>query len=169
MKKWTKSVDIFKKKYIIVPINESFHWYTAVIVNPSNILRRAQTEMSRRATTSISPADGNAAASDSGGAQERMSSTLVEGDESRDELDIITDMEEGAVAQGVGMIGDSMDRMSIDGDKPQASPPRPIVSATYEAFVDQLSLRSRSQSGSPSKGASGRKVCKEVDIVNSDR
>ncbi|KAI0357362.1 hypothetical protein OH77DRAFT_1422202 [Trametes cingulata] len=38
VRKWTSKVDIFKKKYIIVPINENFHWYLAIIVNPENIL-----------------------------------------------------------------------------------------------------------------------------------
>ncbi|OJT12819.1 Ubiquitin-like-specific protease 2 [Trametes pubescens] len=38
VRKWTSKVDIFKKKYIIVPINENFHWYLAIIVNPENML-----------------------------------------------------------------------------------------------------------------------------------
>lgn len=31
--KWTKSVDIFTRDFIIVPINESLHWYTLLICN----------------------------------------------------------------------------------------------------------------------------------------
>ncbi|KAI8978855.1 hypothetical protein BD414DRAFT_120430 [Trametes punicea] len=38
VRKWTSKVDIFKKRYIIVPINENFHWYLAIIVNPADIL-----------------------------------------------------------------------------------------------------------------------------------
>ncbi|KAI0771125.1 hypothetical protein BD413DRAFT_458596, partial [Trametes elegans] len=38
VRKWTSKVDIFSKKYIIVPINENFHWYLAIIVNPDCIL-----------------------------------------------------------------------------------------------------------------------------------
>ncbi|CAG7838183.1 unnamed protein product [Allacma fusca] len=34
VKKWTKNVDIFSKDFIIVPINESCHWYVAVICFP---------------------------------------------------------------------------------------------------------------------------------------
>lgn len=30
---WTRGVDIFTYDYIVVPINESFHWYVAVICN----------------------------------------------------------------------------------------------------------------------------------------
>lgn len=33
VQKWTRSVDLFTKDYIIVPINEQAHWYLAVICN----------------------------------------------------------------------------------------------------------------------------------------
>ena len=36
--RWTKSTDIFRKKYILVPICENLHWYLAIIVNPSGTL-----------------------------------------------------------------------------------------------------------------------------------
>ncbi|GAA6015130.1 hypothetical protein JCM10207_003612 [Rhodosporidiobolus poonsookiae] len=39
VEKWTKKVDLFRKKYIVVPINEQFHWYLAIIVNPAAILQ----------------------------------------------------------------------------------------------------------------------------------
>ncbi|KAG8936385.1 hypothetical protein FRC02_002609 [Tulasnella sp. 418] len=38
VKKWTAKVDIFQKKYIIVPINEQFHWYLAIIYEPEHTL-----------------------------------------------------------------------------------------------------------------------------------
>ncbi|KAG8879598.1 hypothetical protein FRB98_005596 [Tulasnella sp. 332] len=34
VRKWTAKIDVFKKKFIIVPINEHLHWYLAVIYNP---------------------------------------------------------------------------------------------------------------------------------------
>ncbi|KAJ1030266.1 hypothetical protein NDA16_001177 [Ustilago loliicola] len=34
LRKWTTKVDLFSKKYIVVPINEDYHWYLALIVNP---------------------------------------------------------------------------------------------------------------------------------------
>ncbi|XP_055887653.1 uncharacterized protein LOC106080000 isoform X4 [Biomphalaria glabrata] len=34
VKKWTKTVDLFSKDFIIVPINEHSHWYLAVICFP---------------------------------------------------------------------------------------------------------------------------------------
>ncbi|OCF37420.1 hypothetical protein I316_00541 [Kwoniella heveanensis BCC8398] len=42
VKKWTKGKNIFDKKFVVVPINENYHWYLAVIVNPAGILRRQE-------------------------------------------------------------------------------------------------------------------------------
>ncbi|KZT09310.1 cysteine proteinase [Laetiporus sulphureus 93-53] len=38
VRKWTSKFDIFKKKFIIVPINERFHWYLAIIYHPEHVL-----------------------------------------------------------------------------------------------------------------------------------
>ncbi|SPO21001.1 uncharacterized protein UTRI_00478 [Ustilago trichophora] len=38
LRRWTSKVDLFSKKYIVVPINEAYHWYLAVIVNPGLML-----------------------------------------------------------------------------------------------------------------------------------
>lgn len=40
VRKWTskgKGVDLFSKKFVVIPINENLHWYLAVIVNLDNI------------------------------------------------------------------------------------------------------------------------------------
>lgn len=37
VKRWTKG-DIFKYDYIIVPVNENFHWYLAIICHPGKLL-----------------------------------------------------------------------------------------------------------------------------------
>lgn len=34
VRKWTSKIDLFSKKYIVVPINEDLHWYLALIINP---------------------------------------------------------------------------------------------------------------------------------------
>ena len=34
VRKWSKSIDLFSKDYIIVPINEHQHWYLAIICYP---------------------------------------------------------------------------------------------------------------------------------------
>lgn len=39
VQKWTRSVDIFSYDYIVVPINESAHWYVAIICNLPNLQR----------------------------------------------------------------------------------------------------------------------------------
>ncbi|RDB17956.1 hypothetical protein Hypma_000947 [Hypsizygus marmoreus] len=38
VRKWTAKIDIFSKKYIIVPINENLHWYLAIIYHPEHVL-----------------------------------------------------------------------------------------------------------------------------------
>ncbi|KAL2315295.1 SUMO deconjugating cysteine peptidase Ulp2 [Schizosaccharomyces pombe] len=38
VRKWTQKVDLFHKKYIIVPINETFHWYLAIICNIDRLM-----------------------------------------------------------------------------------------------------------------------------------
>ncbi|KAG8788188.1 hypothetical protein FRC20_006438 [Serendipita sp. 405] len=41
VRKWTSKVDIFTKRYLVVPINDSerVHWYLAIILYPENVLR----------------------------------------------------------------------------------------------------------------------------------
>ncbi|KAG9088693.1 hypothetical protein FRC06_001909, partial [Ceratobasidium sp. 370] len=39
VKKWTSKIDLFKKRFIIVPINEHLHWYLAIICFPEHVLR----------------------------------------------------------------------------------------------------------------------------------
>jgi hypothetical protein len=38
VKTWAKSVDLFSKDMIFVPINENLHWFLAIIVNPGNLI-----------------------------------------------------------------------------------------------------------------------------------
>ncbi|XP_071819352.1 uncharacterized protein [Apostichopus japonicus] len=37
VRKWTRRVDLFKKDFIIIPINESSHWYVVIICFPSRV------------------------------------------------------------------------------------------------------------------------------------
>lgn len=39
VRKWTRGVDIFNYEYAVVPINESAHWYVAIICNLSALQR----------------------------------------------------------------------------------------------------------------------------------
>jgi hypothetical protein len=36
VRKWTSKVDLFKKEYVFIPINENLHWYLALILNLPN-------------------------------------------------------------------------------------------------------------------------------------
>lgn len=41
VKRWVRDVDIFSKDYLIVPINQSAHWYIVLIQNQNNVLTEA--------------------------------------------------------------------------------------------------------------------------------
>ena len=40
--KWSaaKQLNVFEKRYIFIPVNESLHWSLAVVVNPGEIVRK---------------------------------------------------------------------------------------------------------------------------------
>lgn len=40
VKKWTKQKDLFNVPYVVVPINETLHWYVAIICNLPNLVRK---------------------------------------------------------------------------------------------------------------------------------
>ncbi|GKZ29096.1 hypothetical protein AbraIFM66950_003055 [Aspergillus brasiliensis] len=42
VQKWTRTVDIFSHDYVVVPINESAHWYVAIICNLPSLQGIAQ-------------------------------------------------------------------------------------------------------------------------------
>lgn len=42
VKKWTSKVDIFTKRFVLVPVNEHFHWYMLVICNPGKALFKSR-------------------------------------------------------------------------------------------------------------------------------
>lgn len=74
VRKWTSKFDIFKKKYVIVPINEqyvhsfqittawltsfSMHWYLALIYEPEHVLQ-PQSTVSNEPDRSATPAEVN--------------------------------------------------------------------------------------------------------------
>ncbi|KAK1730404.1 hypothetical protein CaCOL14_004240 [Colletotrichum acutatum] len=39
VKSWTAKVDLFSYDYVVVPVNESAHWYLAIICHPSKLLK----------------------------------------------------------------------------------------------------------------------------------
>ncbi|KAF8309452.1 uncharacterized protein EI90DRAFT_3105158 [Cantharellus anzutake] len=38
VRKWTSKFNLFDKRYIIIPVNEDFHWYLCIIYNPKGAL-----------------------------------------------------------------------------------------------------------------------------------
>ncbi|XP_059355128.1 sentrin-specific protease 6-like isoform X1 [Carassius carassius] len=66
VKTWTRHVDLFQKDFIFVPINESAHWYLAIICFPGlekahvepNPLYQPQTQAHSTAVSSSPAADG---------------------------------------------------------------------------------------------------------------
>ncbi len=32
--RWTKNVDVFSKRFLLIPVNEALHWSLALVVNP---------------------------------------------------------------------------------------------------------------------------------------
>ncbi|RPD77389.1 hypothetical protein L226DRAFT_321252 [Lentinus tigrinus ALCF2SS1-7] len=97
VRKWTSKVDIFSKKYIIVPINENFHWYLAIIENPKNMLHPAppsikvsapQTRQTPEAEAEAVP-DGGKAKEPSEPPPTHLSGTMtVDGPESEGEVEV---------------------------------------------------------------------------------
>ncbi|KAF9986982.1 hypothetical protein BGZ65_005489 [Modicella reniformis] len=55
IKNWTAKVDIFSKKYVIVPINENLHWYLAIITNPGLLIKKDDEASSAMTTGSSEP------------------------------------------------------------------------------------------------------------------
>ncbi|KAI8346033.1 hypothetical protein B0O80DRAFT_249036 [Mortierella sp. GBAus27b] len=51
IKSWTAKVDLFSKKYIIVPIHENLHWYLAIITNPGLLIEKMDATVATTTTT----------------------------------------------------------------------------------------------------------------------
>eukprot|EP00984_Skeletonema_dohrnii_P028820 scaffold18969_cov205-Skeletonema_dohrnii-CCMP3373.AAC.1 len=45
LKSWTKNVDIFKKRLLVFPINDSLHWTVCIVCNPGRLIRRYSKEV----------------------------------------------------------------------------------------------------------------------------
>ncbi|KAG0263607.1 hypothetical protein BG011_008551 [Mortierella polycephala] len=56
IKSWTNKIDLFSKKFIIVPIHENVHWYLAIITNPGLLLKQ---EDDSQNTTPSPPVEGS--------------------------------------------------------------------------------------------------------------
>lgn len=54
VERWTKQIDIFNYDYVIIPVNESFHWYLVVICNLPN-LKRSGSDVEDDASVEVTP------------------------------------------------------------------------------------------------------------------
>ena len=43
VKRWTRKVNIFEKDFVVVPINENYHWYLCIICYPGKVGEGCQT------------------------------------------------------------------------------------------------------------------------------
>ena len=41
VKSWTKKIDIFEKRMLIIPICEGLHWYVVIVCNPGHVLSQS--------------------------------------------------------------------------------------------------------------------------------
>lgn len=55
VQKWTRSIDIFSYDYIIVPINESAHWYVAIICNLPTLVQTLAASSQPESNNEIPP------------------------------------------------------------------------------------------------------------------
>ncbi|KIR57672.1 peptidase [Cryptococcus bacillisporus CA1873] len=74
VQRWTRNKNVFDKRFIIVPINEHFHWYLAVIINPRGILRPRDPEPAPEISR---PTTRATAGSTAGGSPEHSYSELM--------------------------------------------------------------------------------------------
>ena len=51
VQKWTRNVDLFGYDYVVVPVNQNFHWYLAIICNLPAIDREFPTEEDASSST----------------------------------------------------------------------------------------------------------------------
>lgn len=80
VKKWTKDVNIFEKDFIVIPINESEHWYLAIICFPALATTRNANSKNEM------PSDANRSSRGSLLAKKRRTSQLID-----DEIDSTSD------------------------------------------------------------------------------
>ncbi|BEI96124.1 hypothetical protein CcaverHIS631_0110730 [Cutaneotrichosporon cavernicola] len=187
VKRWTRKVDVFSKKFILVPVNESYHWYLAVIYNPRAALDFARASMpsltdalrddleSRRSSTSaggVASGDNRESvtrdASRSSGACTpdggRPVPTHNEYSSDTDPLNIIDqpdDEPEGKEERDVGDVRAGVNKLQLE-----AAVPQPIQSATFDLFTEQSlgdmgtganAKESTSRVSSPPPAKKGRK------------
>ena len=150
LRRWTSRDDIFSKKYIVIPINENYHWYLALIINPGCILQdqgkdtssehdkeevaMALTLPSEGSPRQTSPPKGASAAGSTGAArdQQQQDDTAIDRDEP------VTPPLPFQKLPLLSLGNEAISRpapMDEDGDSRSGTPPKASASPTS---VDQL-------------------------------
>ncbi|KAK2024460.1 hypothetical protein LX32DRAFT_569861 [Colletotrichum zoysiae] len=95
VKSWTARIDLFSFDYIVVPVNESAHWYLAIICNPAKLLQRTDAQSKA----------------------EKVDSAEGPEDKTNGEL-----KENPAEESVVSTVGEQVGQMSLEEDKPEEQP-----------------------------------------------
>jgi Ulp1 family protease len=61
VRKWTARFELFKKDFIVVPVNQSLHWTLAIVCHPGEAVRRAAARGAAGADDEVIEARANAA------------------------------------------------------------------------------------------------------------
>ena len=79
VQKWTRTVDIFSRDFVVVPVNENLHWYVAIICNLPNLRRKlADDEDEEDEVESIDTSETIPAANGNGNGNGEMTQEQVE-------------------------------------------------------------------------------------------
>ncbi|WOO82787.1 Sentrin-specific protease 6 [Vanrija pseudolonga] len=192
VKKWTKTANIFEKDFIIVPINESLHWFLAVIYNPRGILKKREpqpeSEPARPATTRPATRRSAKLGGDNQAIARQSSSRSSHHQppdspkpaDSDDPLNVI-DQSFGENAD-IEKVSSQVDKMSISRNPtPEIPSPRPIQSFVLEMFHEQDKLFQKQDksprrgseveptASSPPKGPAKKPRREDFDIVADDK
>lgn len=158
VKKWTKATNVFDKRFIIVPINESFHWFLAVIFNPSGVLQQKSSEPSAprqnpgsgHPVTRAALANLEARTTANARSEGKTGSRSQDDDPDKDPLDCISEPIDDIECDSrsrveMERVSNKVGDMSIEEHPPPA--PQPIQSDTLQLFNDQWSGPQEPDSG----------------------
>ncbi|WVQ74054.1 hypothetical protein IAR50_003637 [Cryptococcus sp. DSM 104548] len=123
VKKWTKGKDIFNKKFVVVPINEHFHWYLAVIINPAGILQKTNPKSDVRTDIAEVQSSPNRPTTRAAAAAAEESSTA--------EIEVPASAEQDAVALYQDSTADDEPQVAREVDESQSAQPERILETPF--------------------------------------
>ena len=121
IKRWTKTIDIFTKPYVVVPINIDLHWFVAIICNLPNLERDSVLEAEGKEDSQaveLQEVDGRDVDESEGADEDAVTSLLADKTQVAagiDQLSIEDDQEH--IAHGSGRLGKMVARNEERGKK----------------------------------------------------